>query len=218
MPNPTSRTLMVALILCLSLAGCSAGSAGDSAADEPTSPVEPTPLETTDEEVEDPRALGYPAHKLPPGTNRTSGESGTMVAFRVPRGWWGEQWSDTGWLIWGSAANPRRAEAFLGVDELDLSFGEAVKRFGKVAKLDPGTPERMKIDGRPALLFDPELSGHVFLDKAFDLPIDIRNDLDTRQAFIDLGSRAMLVRIEFPKGEKYLSTALDTLRSFRFED
>ena len=209
----------ILVALSVSLVGCSASpttrepAAQRAARSSPV--VTPTPTET---EHHGPPLLGYPAERLEPGVYGTEGVA-VSTTFKVAGGWWGEQGSSTGWAIWrGPSADPARSKVSLWVDELDLAFQDAVARFRRVEKLDPGTPERMKIDGRRALLFDAETRGHVLLDEAFGIPVDILSSIEaTRQALVDLGGTTLLVRVELPKGEKHLPAAVRTLTSFRFD-
>jgi hypothetical protein len=221
-----NRTRLVTALLgaglslsLVSAAGCSSSAddgstaAAQSGAEVESSPT-PTPSATSPS-----RALDFPAGPLPPGRNSTADYGVTLVSFKVPDGWWGEQSSETEWMIrWGERLE--HARATLWVHELELPFDEAVANFKKVKNLDTGRPKTMQVDGKRVLLFRSEVTRgqHALLDKAFGIPIDVVGWVDTRQAFIDLGTRAMLVRFEFPKGDKYLPQALRAMKSFRFDE
>ncbi|MDP9068998.1 MAG: hypothetical protein M3N53_11740 [Actinomycetota bacterium] len=185
------------------------------ASSEPASEPEETSTSTPEER----RVLAYPAQRLPAGVNRTAGqESATLVEFQVPAGWWGEQGGPTGWaLSWGP--DPENARVSLWVDELDMTFEKAVAGFRRVKNLEVPDPTPMQIDGHRSLLFAAEVTKgeHALLDEALGVAIDVIGWVETRQAFVDLGRNAMIVRIELPKGEKHLPEALKVLRSFRFD-
>ena len=206
--------------LCVSLvsaAGCSSSADdGSAAAAQSDTEIESSPTRAPSANSAS-SALDFPAGPLPPGRSSTADYGVTFVSFMVPGGWWGEQSSETEWtLTWGE--NLESSRASLLVIELELPFDEAVARFKKVKNLDVGRPQEMRVDGRDALLFSSEITRgrHALLGAAFGVPIDIVGWFDTRQAFIDLGTHTMLIRFEFPKGDKYLPQALKVMKSFTF--
>jgi hypothetical protein len=212
----TACALMAVGLMIVS-GGC-AGSPDPQASAGPGSEQGSTPQGSAGAPEEDKRVLTYPAEPLAPGVNQTLDTDGsTSVRFKVPQGWSGEQSGDTGWaLFWGPG--PRRSKASLNVDELDMKFEEAIAGFKAVKNLKVPEPEPMKIGGQPALLFAAEVTKgkNALLDEALDVPIDVVGWFETRQVFIDLGRNAMIVRVELPKGEKYLPAALKVIKTFRF--
>lgn len=215
------RSNAVRVVITIALMAALAGCAGSSDP-EPTSGATPGPQSTPQQAAsptpEDPRVLGFPAQRLPSGLNRTApDEDATQVGFKVPRGWWGEQGSPTGWvLFWGP--DPGESRASLWVDELDKKFEKAVAGFKRVKNLSVPPPMAMDINGRRTLLFAAEVTkgDHALLDEALGVAIDVVGWVETRQIFVDLGRNSMIVRIELPKGERYLPQALKVIRSFRF--